>query len=504
VNAEELVGAAGVAVAALALLYLAVLAVVTRPRSPRASEPTMELGDEPPAVVDLLTDDFEPTPEAVPATLLDLAARRWLAIEQYGEADLLIRVRSGGQGALRPFEEQVLMHVRGLAVDGTVPAAAMTTGPEAASAAWWKRFRTAVIAEARDRGLCRARWPARALTVAFVGGAAALACAWGADHLAGEPAPSTVEGLAFGAGAGGILTLGVASALAASDRQRETEAGLAAGGRWLGVRRYLADHGDFATKPAAAVAVWDRYLAHAAALDLATLAVAQLPLGAEDDRHAWSRASGQWRQVVVGYPRLRPGYGQHPLFAVFTGLLAGVVAGVVAVQLADVATDSADWVDDLPDRAGPWVRGVGAGLLALAVVVAVWSALKVAFGVVDLFTRRPVEGLLLRARVWNTTNDNRRRHYLAVDDGTAPRVRAWRVKADRYGAASQGARVRATVTPRLGFVHTVETTAVPWTAGAPPGAVPIGVPDGVSAGDDPALVAAATRLVEIRGRADPP
>jgi hypothetical protein len=294
----------------------------------------------------------------------------------------------------------------------------------------------------------------------------------------------------------------VASALTASDRQRETDAGLAAGGRWLGVRRYLSDHGDFATKPAAAVAIWDRYLAHAAALDLATLAVAQLPLGAEDDRHAWSRASGQWRHVVVSYPRLRPGYGQHPLFAILTGLLAGVVAGVVAVQLSDVVTDSADWVDDLPDRAEPWVRGVGGGILALATLVAVWSALKVAFGIVDLFTRRPVEGLLLRARVRNTTNDNRRRYYVAVDDGTGPRVQAWRVKADRYGVASQGARVRATVTPRLGFVHTMATAAAQWPAPAPPGTVPSAVPGAVSAADDPALVAAATRLIEIRSRPD--
>jgi hypothetical protein len=46
----------------------------------------MELGEEPPTVVDLLTNDWRVTADAIPATLLDLAARGYLDLEQYGLA----------------------------------------------------------------------------------------------------------------------------------------------------------------------------------------------------------------------------------------------------------------------------------------------------------------------------------------------------------------------------------------------------------------------------------
>jgi hypothetical protein len=188
VSSEEVVAAVGVLAVAIAVAYLALLALWTRPRSPHPAPPTMDLRDEPPAVVDLVTDHFDLTPEAVPATLVDLAARRWLSIEERGGGEVVIRLRrqGAGHGALRPYEEQVLDHLRGLAVDGLVPAAAMTTGPENASAGWWKRFRRAVVADARDRGLCRPRWPRGAVLLIFVGAAAALVASWGADKLAGS------------------------------------------------------------------------------------------------------------------------------------------------------------------------------------------------------------------------------------------------------------------------------------------------------------------------------
>jgi hypothetical protein len=52
----------------------------------------------------------------------------------------------------------VLDHVAGLAVDGVVPAEALTTGPQDQSTRWWRAFRRAVVADARDRGLARDRW----------------------------------------------------------------------------------------------------------------------------------------------------------------------------------------------------------------------------------------------------------------------------------------------------------------------------------------------------------
>ena len=46
------------------------------PRNPHPAPETTDLGPEPPAVVNLLVSNFRVRPDAVPATLLDLAARR--------------------------------------------------------------------------------------------------------------------------------------------------------------------------------------------------------------------------------------------------------------------------------------------------------------------------------------------------------------------------------------------------------------------------------------------
>lgn len=460
----------------------------------------MDLGDEAPAVVDLLTDGFEPTPEAVPATVLDLAARRWLTIEQYGDAPVLVRLRSEGKGLLRPFEQQVLDHLRGLAVDGVVPAAALTTGPEAVSAKWWARFRRAVIAEARAHGLCRSRWVGLGVVAVWAGAVAAFVSGWVADGAAGEATgPRLVDLLILADFGAGFALAGIAAGITSSDRQRDTAEGLEVAGRWLGVRQYLADHGDFATKPAAAVALWDRYLAYAAALDLAALATAQLPLGAEDDRNAWSRAAGQWRHVIVSYPRLRPGYGQRPLVAIAVGLLTGAATGIAGVWLIPVAARTPSWIDDLPPDAATWVTRVAAVLVAAFGTIAAWSAVKVCFGARDLFAHRTVEGTVLRARTRETgdwlpgplkalqpeAHQRRRRHFVAVDDGTRDQFRAWRVTSDRYRAAVQGNHVRVVVTPALGYVRSIERS--PHQGREPDEAAE-------AAADDPALVAAARAL----------
>jgi hypothetical protein len=52
-----------------------------------------------------------------------------------------------------------------------------------------------------------------------------------------------------------------------------TSDGRAAAAHWLGVRSFIADHGNFDDLPPAAVAVWDRYVAYGAAMDLSGDAV---------------------------------------------------------------------------------------------------------------------------------------------------------------------------------------------------------------------------------------
>lgn len=131
---------AAVAAVVLWVLVLLGVAFATRARGVVSGPATMELGEEPAAVVDLLTNDWRVTPDAIPATLLDLAARDYLDLEQYGPGRTVCRVRRATGEGLETDERMVLDHVAGLAVDGVVPAEALTTGPQDQSTRWWRAF----------------------------------------------------------------------------------------------------------------------------------------------------------------------------------------------------------------------------------------------------------------------------------------------------------------------------------------------------------------------------
>jgi hypothetical protein len=78
------------------------VAFATRARGVVSGPATMDLGEEPPAVVDLLTNDWRVTPDAIPATLLDLAARDYLDLEPYGPGRTVCRVRRATGEGWRP------------------------------------------------------------------------------------------------------------------------------------------------------------------------------------------------------------------------------------------------------------------------------------------------------------------------------------------------------------------------------------------------------------------
>ena len=494
-----------------ALLLMALVAMATSPARPTPGEATMELGPEPPAVVDLLTDDFEVTSEAVPATLLDLAARGWLELEAYGPDQTICRLDAGDHGPLLAFERRVLDHLQGVAVGGVVPAEALTTGPEDVSASWWRAFRREVVADAQARGLCRRRWPRWVGGISWVATLAAGGLLWfgfsGTEESSAAP-------LVIGVIAGVLLTGFVAGRISTSDRQRDTPAGLDAGARWLGVRRYLVEHGQFGDQPAAAVAVWDRYLAHAAAMDLAGLAVQQLPLGAEDDRHAWSAVTGEWRPVVVDYPRFEPGWGRHPAAAIALALLGGgLTLAVMWVSWryahdTDVGGLLDDTDPDLRRRAG-WAALV---VCALCLLPLGYAATALWRGLADCFRTSTVEGVVLRTRsragglqvpkfIRYFSEPERRgqketepRWYVAVDAGDAPRVDAWRVRRRVYQQVHQHQLVRVEVRPGLGHVRSVTAlTPVAPEVTTPGAAAAVDVTEASSA-----LLAAARALAEQR------
>src|SRR5207248_690675 len=105
-------------------------------------------GSESPAVAGFLVNRWEVGREAVPATLLDLAARGAVAIDQIAPDRFVCRLKAAVPDDLTPYERQVLDHVRGLASGGVVPCEALTTGPEEQSKGWWGRFQKAVTADA--------------------------------------------------------------------------------------------------------------------------------------------------------------------------------------------------------------------------------------------------------------------------------------------------------------------------------------------------------------------
>jgi hypothetical protein len=229
----------------------------------RAGPETMELREEPPAVVDLLVHDLELTGDAVAATILDLAWKRQIEIVELSPEENLVVPRRHADG-LAPFEERVLRLVESAAGGGphaTIPGIAQALGSSSART-WWS-FAAEVRADARDRGLTVRAGEQSTFTAVFV--LSALPCA---GIIVAMPLAWLVTPFLFV----GLVVSGIfLSALGRT--QILTDEGRAAAQHWLGVRAFIAEHDSFDDLPPAAVAVWDRYLAYAAAMGLSGFAV---------------------------------------------------------------------------------------------------------------------------------------------------------------------------------------------------------------------------------------
>jgi len=475
------------AAAAVWVVLLALLAARNDPRRVAAGPPTLEPGgDEPAAVVGLITGDWEPHRDAVTATVLDLAARRLVAIEWIAPRTF-VRVREPGADddavhELAPYERQVLDHLRALSretSDGWIPAEALTTGPERESAAWLRRFKAAVVADARARGLSQARWGTRARTVLGAWGlVVGLAVGVAATTLPRDKTDDDPVGTAL---ALGVVTAVVRVFVAGRLRgERDTDAGRTVAARWLGLRAMLADDPTFPTQPPAAVAVWGRLMGVAAAMGLTGAAVDALPLGAESERQAWSPVGDRWRPVSIRYPDWTPpGYGRHPLLVAFTGFTAAVVGVFIGPSAVAAGRSILDGVATFTTTGDvPWWIRLVVGLIvgvviAGGVIAALAGAAMLVGGVADLTrSRRVVEGRVLRIR--ERGDDDKHYWHVAVDDGTSDRVRAWRLGAKP--AVAQGDTVRASVSPWLAHVRDLveveRTVAVPGASDAADVAAP--------------------------------
>lgn len=501
-NAVEIstpVGVVALAVSALAVAGIAWMWKRTRPAPIQPSDAGIDLADERPAVVALLTGGFDLDEAAMPATVIDLAHRGYFTIEKYGKRTVLrLRQRTTDDRPLAPYEQRVLEHIRRSAVDGVTPAEVLTLGEHGVSDRWFRSFRREVTADARAQGLCERRWGVRQL--AIVWGLVALAFA--APLLAGQLAPRTVSPLGWGsvgnvlAGVAFVAAFGVAwfaRDVTSGDAQIDTAAGREAAAHWLGVREFYLTQDNFEDKEAASVAIWDDHLAYATAMGLARQVERELPFAAESDKRAWSNVTGEWRRVTISYWSLLPFHGQRPVRVALSGLVQAAVFGVLAyVALQIASNDPSATFESLALNDSQLGRvsfvsmlvTIGLGALVLFCVG------KVVIGINDLVRRRTVEGLVLRRRSYaegldkyaeqverrlrlpfriniggSANQDGRhqrqRNRFVAIDDGTADRIRALRVESRIYDRVAQGATVRITMTPILGYVADVTILAAP-------------------------------------------
>jgi hypothetical protein len=433
---------AGVSLAASGAFFLLAAGAALTRRSQRAPQlaATSDLGPETPAVANLLVNGGRLTPDAVPATLLDLAARHVVKIEEGAPGSYGCRLAAEAPADLTAYERRVLELLRSKAVDGLVPAQALTSGPTEAAKAWLNGFRKEVVAQADRAGLCRPRWPA-ALQVTLAG--LALAALVLAAYSADEEASSLIQYLAIGVSLAGLWVLTKAFG---DDSQLITAAGAASEGRWVALRKYLHADEIFGTLPPTAVAVRDRYLAYGAALGAAAAAVRAVPMGAESDRWAWSRYGGTWRQVRVSYPRRwPPGWGRTPGQLFQSGLKWGVFGGFwlwLGTRLMPLLQAGA-----VADQGTRILRLAGLLLTLIALPVLAAGAWMLLAAVMAVLPGRRVTGEAIRLRRFGDVC------YLAVYTGAGDHVRAWVVSPQLYAGLTEYEPVTVSVSPLVGHVH---------------------------------------------------
>ncbi len=425
---------------------------------------------EPPAVVALLTNEYDVPRSAVTATALDLAARGWIRLTT-ADGELVVVTRGAGQtgDSLLPFEQQVLNHLAARAFNDVTSAGTLAASHHRLDRRWWQRFRRSVAARTEELGLSHPRYTAVELAPSTACAAIALIALW----------------ISIGSGDGVAISdswrsrtlwfvvLGVVALLvwrtverATGSAQTPTEAGLERTARWMGHRRRLQaripENASVLGSPAQQVA-----LAHAAVMGVSEHVLDQLPAAPEDHRHAWSEAGGTPHIVAVRYP-VRPGYGQHPLRVLPAGLIVFLLFRWLEGFFGRVADGEA--LESLLERVPgqiDLIERLAEVLSVLCWIPIVWGVWAMIAGAVDSVATRERVGAIVRARrpsevvppllasvVKPFAERDRFSTYLAVDDGKRPLVTAW--LASERSAAPQGAQARVRATPLLGYVRSSE------------------------------------------------
>jgi hypothetical protein len=171
-------------------------------------------------------------------------------------------------------------------------------------------------------------------------------------------------------------------------------------------------------------------------------AVRALPMGAESETQAWTAYGGRWRLVHVRYPsRFPPGWARPPAVAIALGLVWIVPAAFLVYVTRELG------------------GLVYLGILVVALLAFAFGASMLWSGAADVGKRRTLDGEVLRRREIVTHNDSGSTTtavYLALYDGNGGEVRALRCTPQVASGVDAGDMVRATITPHLAHVYSVE------------------------------------------------
>ena len=448
---------AAVGAAGWLLLFIVLLVVPPSPRPRRGAglddgtAPMLpSAGDEPPAVISLLTGKLDKLGFRV--TLIDLAARGWFRVSPpagpagqgapgkgpagqdsaWGPAGpaMCVVPAETPAGPLAPFERRLVAHVALRAgARGEVPAPALSDGFEGGETDFMKAFREEVDADARQRGLTRPRLSGRRiglLCLLLLVPAGALLVAVAAAHRHGALA---YAGLSYLVACG--VTIGVGTS------RRRSSAGQKALDRW----RSAVAGAPGGAAGLAAFSGGGRVLAYAAALGVAPAAVAVFaPPGTNA---AWSSYRGSWQQIEIEtntwpWPRT--------LLVMLT-----IIVGPVLYFWAAIWLSTHGMVAQAGELVGLTVAAVIAGVL-------VWVARR------TLFPRSAeFDGQVIRQWVVKGGDDSPDQYHVAIDDGA--RVKAWDldVGSEPYRLLTPGTfvHVRVNLHDRGQLtVHPVEPPAV--------------------------------------------
>lgn len=178
--------------------------------------------------------------------------------------------------------------------------------------------------------------------------------------------------------------------------------------------------------------------------------------------------------------RLRPWWGKAPSSLIVGGVVGLVIMGFVIYGCLQVRTGEVDLSDAGLAEQSDLINTAALVVMGLAALGVLYNALRVVVGVIDMVTRRTIEGVVVDVRRrhagdvlpwwlqqgwrifrrWRNRNDfyyddepGRVRYELTVDTGRGSRTLP--IRPGMVGDLNNGTRVRVTVTNLTAYVSRV-------------------------------------------------